>query len=72
MSTAAYTTMRSALRSSAGCAAFSACTLSRPWSCSIIFTVKVTKTPPTMAPVTLPEPPRMTMVMASNEYAKLN
>ncbi len=64
--------MRSAFRSKAGCAALRACTLSSPWSCSIILTVNVTKTPPTMDPVTLPEPPRMTMVMASNEYAKLN
>ena len=48
-------------------AAFSARTLSRPWSCSMSLTVKVTSTPPTIEPVTLPEPPRITIVMASNE-----
>jgi hypothetical protein len=37
------------------------------WSCSIIFTVSVTNIPPKIAPLTLPDPPRITIVIASNE-----
>ena len=34
----------------------------------LAFTVNVTKMPPIAEPVTLPDPPRITIVMASNEY----
>jgi hypothetical protein len=63
--------IRSALRSSPSNSRFSACTAEVPCRSSIVFTLKVTKTPPIIDPVTLPEPPRMTIVMASNDAWKL-